>query len=116
MIITIIDILKGRHSSVFCGNTGIYSESLHGVIPDHHELVVELRENGFDSLAEPPVCLGGGTPVFLIKAVRDFERDVCRLEKVQLYRCAQIPLVAENHAVMKLPSDIFRVLDVMNMR
>ena len=51
-MVTEVDVLQHGHSSDFCGSTCKQSACLLCIIAYHHELVVKLRENGFDSLPE----------------------------------------------------------------
>ena len=60
-MVTEVDVLQHGHSSDFCGSTCKQSACLLCIIAYHHELVVKLRENGFDSLPETSQALSGIT-------------------------------------------------------
>ena len=84
-MVTEVDVLQHGHSSDFCGSTCKQSACLLCIIAYHHELVVKLRENGFDSLPETPVSPRRISPILLVQAIRDFKLDMSRFEKVLLH-------------------------------
>jgi hypothetical protein len=75
-----------------------------------------LREqclNPFPGFGKWDEC---GAPVFLVKTIRTFKSDVCRLEKVELYICSDISFIAINTAVVISLLDVLHIIEVMHAR
>ena len=85
-----------------------------GIVAHDVELVGELREIRFQSLAR----LGKGfverLPVLLVISVRHFKLYVRTLEQIVLDLCAEVCLVADNRAGEIVLSDIIQVFDVVD--
>ena len=79
-----IDKLHERHSCDFARHSGKETAGLLCIVSYHHEIVVELREYCFDTLAESLVCPDWGTPVLLIEPIWNFEGDICGLKEILL--------------------------------
>ena len=108
-----IKILQHSKGSNFSSHSGKEAFWLLCIVSYHHEMVVQLREDRLDSLSETLVCPRRLFPVLLVKPVRYFKRDVCRIKEILLYWSTQVSLVSENHAVMILPLNIFEIVQVM---
>lgn len=109
-----IDILHERHSSDFTCHAGKKAAGLFCVVSYHHEIIVELGEYGFYSLAESLVCPHWRTPVFLIQPIRDFKSNIGYLKEIFLHLGTKIVLVTKHHAVVILPAYILEIMEVMN--
>lgn len=83
------------------------------IVSYHHEIVVELGEYCFYTLAESLVCPGWRTPVFLIQPIRDFKSYISCLKEVFLNLGTEITFVSKHHTVMIFPTHIIEVMDVM---
>ena len=114
-MIDVIDILQHRKRGHLGGGSCEQPERLLGIVAYHHELVVELGEERFDALAEPPVSPCRRSPVLLVEPVGNLEGDVGCFEEIQLYRGAQIAFVSKHHAVVVFPFHILEIMDVMNV-
>ena len=109
-----IDILHERHSCDFTCHASKKAAGLLCIVSYHHEIVVELREYCFDTLAESLVCPDWGTPVLLIEPIRNFEGDVCCLKEILLNLGTEITFVSKHHAVVILPAHIIEIVEVMD--
>ena len=114
-MIDIIHILKHRKGSDFSSSPGKKSGRLLCVISNHHELVVELRENGFDSFSESPVSPCRRSPILLIQPIWNFKGDVCGVKEILLNFSTQISFVTEHQAVVILPLHILQIMEVVNI-
>lgn len=108
-----IDILHKGHCGYFTGHSSEKSAGLLCVVPYHHKVIVELGENGLDSLAKSFVSPRRRPPVLLIQPKRNLKRYLDCLKKIPLNLCADIPFVSEHQAVMIFPSHIVKVLEVV---
>ena len=109
-----IDILHERHSCDFARHAGKESAGLLRVVSYHHEIVVELGEYSFDTLAEPLVCPCWWSPVFLIQPIWNLKSDICRLKEVLLNFGTEIAFVSKHHAIVVFPAYIIEVMEVMD--
>ena len=110
-----IDILQDCKSRHFGRDAGEESLWLLCVIAYHHELIIELREESFDSFSKTLVCPNRRSPVFLVEPIRDFERDMCHIKQVLLNISAQIAFVAKHQAIVVFPFDILEVMEIRNI-
>lgn len=83
------------------------------IVSCHQELVVELREESFDSSTESFVSPYCRPPVFLIKPIRNLKGYMCRIEKILLYVSTEISLVSQHQTIAVLPFDIIKIMQVM---
>ena len=81
----------------------------------HHEVVIQLRKDGLNSLSETFVGPSGLCPVFLVQPIRHIKDNVCSLKQVQLYRSTQVAFVSEDCTVVVFPLYIFQILQVMHV-
>ncbi len=109
-----INILHECHSCDFACHTGKKTAGLLCIVSYHHEIVVELGENSFYTFAEPLVCPGWRTPVFLIQPIWNFKSDIGRLKEILLNRGAEITFVSKHHAIMIFPAYIVEEMEVMD--
>ena len=112
-MIDVIDILQNSNSRDFSRNAGKETIWLLCIISYHHELVIELGKDGFDSFSESPVCPNRWTPVLLVKPIRHLQRDMSDIKQVLLNVGAKIPFIAKHQTVVVLPFDILKVIEVM---
>ena len=110
-----IDILKHGQRSYFCCRPGEKPGRLLCVVPNHHELVVELREEGFNSFAEFLVRPCRRSPILLVQPIWYFKGYMRHVKKILLDLRAEIAFVAEHQAVVILPSHIFQIMKVMDI-
>ena len=108
-----IEILQHGESCDFGSHSCEEAWWLLGIVAYHHQMVVQLGEDRFNSLSVLPVSPQGWSPALLVQPVWDFKRDVGRGEQVLLYGCTQISLVAKYHAVMVFPPDVLQVVEVV---
>ena len=109
-----IDILHERHSCDFACHAGKKTAGLLCIVSYHHEIIVELREYCFDTLAESLVCPDWWTPVLLIQPIRNFEGDVCDLKEILLNLGTEITFISKHHAVVIFPAHIIEIVEVMD--
>ena len=109
-----IDILHERHSCDFACHAGKEAAGLLCIVSDHHEIVVELGEYSFDTLAESLVRPGWWTPVFLIQPIWNLKSDIDRLKEILLDFGAEITFVSKQHAIMIHPAYIVEEMEVMD--
>ena len=109
-----IDKLHERHSCDFARHSGKETAGLLCIVSYHHEIVVELREYCFDTLAESLVCPDWGTPVLLIEPIWNFEGDICGLKEILLNFSTEITFVSKHHTVVILPAHIIEIVEVMD--
>ena len=84
-VVYVIDVLQcGQHTNL-ADDSGKQTACFFCVVSDDKELVGELREQGLHSFPRLGEGHESGFPVLLVKPVRTFKPDVCRLEKIQLY-------------------------------
>ena len=86
-----------------------------GVVADEEELVAKLGEVGLDAFAHLPEHNGKRPGFLLVGARRGLEADVGRLKQVKLHFGAEVPLVADDAAVVVLQLDVVQVIDVMHV-
>ena len=110
-----IEILQHGKGSYFCGHPCEESRWLLCIVAYHHEMVIQLGEDGLYSLSEASVSPDGRCPVFLVQPVRDFKGDICCFKQIQLHRSAQVTFVAHYHTVVVLPLYVFEILQVMHI-
>ena len=110
-----IDILQHGEGSHLCFHSGKEAAWLLGIVAYHHEVVIQLRKDGLDSLSEAFVCPCRWSPVFLVQPVWDIKCNVCGFKQIQLYGSTQVALVSKYHAVAVLPLHIFKILQVMHV-
>lgn len=116
--LTMINEIHILHHSKRCdfgGSPGEKPSRLLSVVSYHHELVVELREESFDSFSEFLVCPCRRLPILLVQPIRYFQGYVCYLEKILLYLCTEIPFVSKHYAIVILPLHIFEIMEIMNV-
>ena len=83
------------------------------IIAYHHEMVIELRKDGLNSLSETFVGPRGRCPILLVQPIRHIKGNVGSLKQVQLYGSTQVALVSENRTVVVVPLHILEILQVM---
>lgn len=110
-----IHILKHRKSGYFCSSPGEKSVGLLGVVSYHHELVVKLGEDSFDSFAKSFVSPCRRFPILLIQPIGNFKGDVCLVEEVLSYLRTEVSFVTEHQAVMMFPLHILEIMEVVNI-
>lgn len=115
-IINEIDILKDSQGGDFGCCPGKEARWLLRIVPDHHELVVELREDGFYPFAKSFVSPCRWFPIILIQSIWNFKFDISRVKKILLNLRTQITFVSEHHAVMILKLHIFEIVKIMDIR
>lgn len=111
-----IYVLKHSKSSYFsccpCKKSGRFL----CVISNHHELVVEVRKERFNSFSEILVCPFRSSPILLIQPIWYFQSDVCHIEKILLYLSTEITFVAKHHTIVVLPLHIIEILEIVDVR
>jgi len=86
-----------------------------GIVAYHHEVVIQLRKDCFNSLSETLVGPCGRCPVLLVQPIRYIKDNVCSLKQVQLYRSTQVAFVSEDCTVVVFSLYIFQILQVMHV-
>ncbi len=76
-----IDILKDSQGGDFGCCPGKEARWLLRIVPDHHELVVELREDGFYPFVKSFVSPCRWFPIILIQSIWNFKFDISRVKK-----------------------------------
>ena len=114
-MINVIDILQNSKRRDFSRNAGKETYWLLCVIAYHQELVIELGEESLDSFSKFPVCPNRRSPVLLVEPIWDLQRDMCHVKQVLLNVGAKITLVAKHQAIVILPFDILKIIEVMNV-
>lgn len=71
-----IHILHKRHCGDFTGHSGKEAACLLGIVSDHHQSIVELREDGFNPFAESFISPCWWSPVLLIQSIKHFKDDI----------------------------------------
>ena len=84
-----------------------------GVVASDHELVAQLREQGFDAFTGFPQHRAEWLEVGLVSAHGGFEAGGGGVEQVVLPLAAQIALVADQDAMAKLRLQVVQIMDVM---
>ena len=74
-----------------------------------------MREVGLNTLSHLPEDDRERFDIFLIGARRGFKPDVGRLEQVELNHDTDIPLVANDAAVVVFHPDIVQIVDVVDV-
>lgn len=108
-----INIQHERHSCDFACHTCKETAGLLCIVSYHHEIIVELGENSFYTFAEPLICPGWRTPVFLIQPKWYFKGDICSLKEILLNFGTEITFVSKHHAIMIYPAYIVEEMEVM---
>lgn len=111
-VIGILQDCKSRYLSRYSGKKALW---LLCIILYHHELVVELGEERFNSFSELPVCPDWRTPVLLIEPIRNFKGDMRHIEQVLLNVCAEIAFVPKHKTVVIFPPHILEIVDVVDV-
>lgn len=110
-----IEILQ--HSE--CRHLGFHSGEetawLIRIVSYHHEMIIQLRKNGLNSLSEAFVCPCRRSPVLLVQPVWYIKCDVGVFKQIQLNRGTQVAFISKYHAVTVLPLHIFKILQVMHV-
>lgn len=114
-MITEIDILQHGHRADLCSGVCKKPARLLGIVSDHHELVVELRENGFNPLAELPVGPAWLFPVLLVQPIGMLKPNVYAGEEVELHRSTEIAFVCKHRAIVVFPLCIIKIMNVMDV-
>ena len=109
-MINVIDILQNSNSRDFSRNAGKETIWLLCIISYHHELVIELGIDGFDSFSESTVCPNRWTPALLVNPIRHLQRDMSDIKQVLLNVGAKIPFVAKTQTVVLLPFDLLMLV------
>ena len=110
-----IDILQHGEGSHLGFHSGKETTWFLGIVTYHHEVVIELRKDGFYSLPEAFVSPCRWSPVLLVQPVWDIKGNVGSFKQVQLHWSTQVSLVSKYHAVVVLPLHIFKILQVMHV-
>ena len=110
-----IDILQHGEDSHLGFHSGEEAAWLLGIVAYHHEVVIQLRKDGLDSLTEAFVSPCRWTPVLLVQPVWDIKCNVYGFKQVQLYGSTQVSLISKYHAVSVFPLHIFKILQVMHV-
>jgi hypothetical protein len=84
-----------------------------GVVAPDHELVAQLREQGFDALAGFPQHGAERGEVGLVAAHGRFQPDGGGVEQVLLVLAAQVALVADQDTVVQLRFQVVEVVDIV---
>lgn len=110
-----IEILQ--HSE--CRHLGFHSGEetawLLRIVAYHHEMIIQLRKDGLNSLSEAFVCPCRWSPVLLVQPVWDIKCDVGVFKQIQLNMGTQVAFISKYHAVAVLPLHIFKILQVMHV-
>ena len=99
-----VDILQHSEGSHLGFHSGKEAAWLLGIVPYHHEMVIQLRKDSFNSLPEAFISPCRRSPVLLVQPVWDIKFNVSGFKQIQLYGSAQIALVSKYHAVAVLPT------------
>lgn len=110
-----VDVLKNYQCRYLCGSPGEQSGWLFCVVPYHHKLVIKLREYRFNPFAESLVRPGQRAPFLLVRPTGRLKFDIGDLKKVLLHPCAQIPFVTKCRAVVILPLDVFKEMEIVHI-
>lgn len=108
-----VEILQHCESCVFGCHSCEESWWLLGIVVYHHQVVVQLGENRFNSLPVLLVSPQRWSQVLLVQPVWNFKCDVSRGKQVLLYGSTQISLVAKYHTVMLFPLNILQIVKVV---
>lgn len=109
-----IDILHERHSCDFTCHAGKETARLLCIVPNHHEIVVELGKYCFNTFAEPFVCPSCGSPVFLIRPIWNFKSDIGHLKEILLNFGTETAFVSKHHTIMIFPAYIVEEMKIMD--
>ena len=106
-------VLKNRKCTNFPDDSGKQSFGLFRIIPDHHELVAELREACFDTLSTFGERNVWRLPILLVQTIRNLELNMRSFKQVKLYVGTEVSFVSDECAVTILPFQIFQIVNVM---
>lgn len=110
-----IDILQHSKGSHLGFHSGKEATWLLCIVAYHHEIVIQLRKNGLDTLPEAFICPRRWSPVLLIQPICDVKGNVGSLKQVLVYGSTQVALVPEDCTVVVLPLHILKILQVMHI-
>ena len=110
-----IDVLQHGEGSHLGFHSGEESVWLLGIVAYHHEVVIQLRKDGLDSLSEAFIGPCRWSPVLLVQPVWDIKCNVCGFKQIQLNGSTQVALISKYHAVAVFPLHIFKILQVMHV-
>ena len=108
--IEILQHCEGCHLGFHSGKETAW---LLGIVAYHHEVVIQLRKDGLDSLPEAFVGPCRWSPVLLVQPIWDIKGNVSGFKQIQLNWSTQVTLVSQDHTVAVLPLYIFEILQIM---
>ena len=109
--IEILQHSECRHLSFHFGEETAW---LLRIVAYHHEMIIQLRKNGLNSLSKAFVCPCRRSPVLLVQPVWDIKCDVGVFKQIQLNWGTQVAFISKYLAVAVLPLHIFKILQVMH--